>query len=168
MRLPEISRTIPVPDGVTVSIKDKKVTVKGSKATLARDFSYAPISLDVNGNKVQLTAQWPRKKESAMVGTIESHIKNMITGVTKGYTYKLKIVFLSLSNHRKNPGKSFWLKTLLVNVEREKPRFLEMSKLNLKATKYHRSRCKLGTIIKPRKHRNHDTRKQQGSQSFFP
>jgi large subunit ribosomal protein L6 len=93
MRLPEISRTIPVPDGVTVSIKEKKVTVKGAKATLTRDFSYAPISLDVNGNKVQLSAQWPRKKESAMVGTIESHIKNMITGVTKGYTYKLKIVF---------------------------------------------------------------------------
>ena len=37
--------------------------------------------------------KWPRKKEASLVGTIESHIKNMITGVTKGYTYKLKIVF---------------------------------------------------------------------------
>jgi len=35
----------------------------------------------------------PRKKEAALVGTIYSHIQNMITGVTKGYQYKLKIVF---------------------------------------------------------------------------
>ena len=38
-------------------------------------------------------AKWPRKKEAALVGTITSHIQNMITGVTKGYSYKLKIVF---------------------------------------------------------------------------
>ncbi len=93
MRLPEISRIISVPDGVAVSIEGKKVTVKGSKATLIRDFSYAPISVEANGKNLRIWAQWPRKKEAAMVGTIESHIKNMITGVTKGYTYKLKIVF---------------------------------------------------------------------------
>jgi large subunit ribosomal protein L6 len=93
MRLPEISRTIQVPDGVTISVADKKVTVQGAKATLTRDFSYAPISIDADAKSISLSAQWPRKKESAMVGTIESHIKNMITGVTKGYTYKLKIVY---------------------------------------------------------------------------
>jgi large subunit ribosomal protein L6 len=86
MRLPEISRTIPIPD--------RKVTVRGSKATLTRDFSYAgAISLETDGKNVKISAQWPRKKESSLVGTIESHIKNMITGVTKGYTYKLKIVY---------------------------------------------------------------------------
>jgi large subunit ribosomal protein L6 len=93
MRLPEISRIIPVPNDVAISIAGKTVTVKGKNATLARDFSYAPISLEADGKNVRISAQWPRKKESAMVGTIESHIKNMITGVTKGYTYKLKIVF---------------------------------------------------------------------------
>jgi large subunit ribosomal protein L6 len=93
MRLPEISRIIPVPNDVAISIAGKTVTVKGKNATLARDFSYAPISLEADGKNVRISAQWPRKKEAAMVGTIESHIKNMITGVTKGYTYKLKIVF---------------------------------------------------------------------------
>jgi large subunit ribosomal protein L6 len=94
MRLPEISRIITVPDGVAVNIdQDKKVTVKGAKATLSRDFSYAGVLMEANGQNVRVWAVWPRKKEAALVGTIESHIRNMITGVTKGYTYKMKIVF---------------------------------------------------------------------------
>ncbi len=93
MRLPEISRIIPVPEGVAVSIDDRKVTVKGKKSTLTRDFSYASTTLETDGKTIRIAAEWPRKKEAALVGTIESHIKNMITGVTKGYTYKLKIVF---------------------------------------------------------------------------
>ncbi len=94
MRLPEISRTIQVPDGVEVTIERKKVTVKGAKGTLIRDFSYVPISLETEGAKtVRIWAEWPRKKEASLVGTINSHIQNMITGVEKGFLYKLKIVF---------------------------------------------------------------------------
>lgn len=93
MRLPEVSRIIEIPDGVVVNIENRKVTVRGTKATVTRDFSHANISIETDGKTVRLSAKWPRKKESSLVGTIESHIKNMITGVTKGYTYKLKIVF---------------------------------------------------------------------------
>ncbi len=93
MRLPEVSRTITVPDGVTVNLEGHKVTVTGTKGKLQRDFSHMPISIGVEGNTVRVWADWPRKKETALVGTIDSHIQNMITGVTKGFTYKLKIVF---------------------------------------------------------------------------
>jgi len=93
MRLPEISRIIQIPNGVVVNIEDRKVTVRGGKATLTRDFSHASVSIETDGKTVRISAQWPRKKEASLVGTIESHINNMITGVTKGYTYKLKIVF---------------------------------------------------------------------------
>ena len=93
MRLPEISRIIPIPEGVVINIDGHKVTVRGGKSTLTRDFSHAAVSLETDGKTVRVWAQWPRKKEASLVGTIESHIKNMITGVTKGYTYKLKIVF---------------------------------------------------------------------------
>jgi large subunit ribosomal protein L6 len=93
MRLPEISRTIPIPEGVVISLEGKKVIVRGSKATLARDFSFTAVSIETDGKNVRVWAKWPRKKEASLVGTIESHIKNMITGVTQGYTYKMKIVF---------------------------------------------------------------------------
>jgi large subunit ribosomal protein L6 len=93
MRLPEVSRTIQIPDGVTVSLDGRKVTVKGTKGTIKRDFSHIPVSISADKNTVRVWAEWPRKKETALVGTIDSHIQNMITGVTKGYTYKIKIVF---------------------------------------------------------------------------
>ncbi len=93
MRLPEVSRTIQVPDDVTLSLVGKKVNVKGAKGNLTRDFSYATVALDAQGKTLRVSAQWPRKKETAMVGTLCAHINNMIVGVTKGYTYKMKIVF---------------------------------------------------------------------------
>ena len=93
MRLPEISRIISIPDGVVVNIEGHKITVRGSKETLNRDFTQAAVSIETDGKTVRIYAKWPRKKEASLVGTIESHIKNMITGVTKGFTYKMKIVF---------------------------------------------------------------------------
>ncbi len=93
MRSIEVSKTIQIPDDVEISIEERKVTVKGQKGTLTRDFSHAPISIKLEGKTIRVWAEWPRKKEAALVGTICSHIENMITGVRKGFTCKLKIVF---------------------------------------------------------------------------
>jgi len=93
MRAIEVSRTIEVPEDVNVTLEGRKVTVKGPKGTLIRDFKQAPISIELNGKIVRIWAEWPRKKEASLVGTIYSHIKNMIKGVQKGFTYKIKIVF---------------------------------------------------------------------------
>jgi large subunit ribosomal protein L6 len=106
MRLPEISRIIQVPDGVDVSLAGRKVTVKGDKGTLTRDFPYVPISIDVNGKTIRVWAEWPRKKEASLVGTIHSHIQNMINGVQKGFSCKLKIVFSHFPISVKVQGKT--------------------------------------------------------------
>ncbi len=106
MRQPEISRTIQAPEGVTVNLDGRRVTVKGAKGTVERDFSHIPVSISAENNNVRVWAIWPRKKEAALVGTIYSHIQNMITGVQKGYTYKLKIVFSHFPISVKVQGKN--------------------------------------------------------------
>ncbi|MBT0158725.1 50S ribosomal protein L6 [Candidatus Bathyarchaeota archaeon A05DMB-2] len=106
MRLPEISKTIQVPEDVELSLEGRKITVKGEKGVLTRDFSYAPISIKIEGKLVRIWAEWPRKKEAALVGTIYSHIQNMISGVRKGFTYKLKIVFSHFPISLKVQGKT--------------------------------------------------------------
>ena len=106
MRLPEISKTIQVPDNVEVTLDGKKISVKGAKGSLIRDFSFATISIEGDGKNIRIWAKWPRKKEAALVGTITSHINNMITGVTKGYQYKLKIVFSHFPISVKVQGKT--------------------------------------------------------------
>jgi large subunit ribosomal protein L6 len=107
MRLPEISKTIQVPDDVDLNLDGRKITVKGEKGTLMRDFSFAPISMEADGKSIRLWAEWPRKKEAALVGTIYSHVQNMISGVKKGFTYKLKIVFSHFPISVKVQGKTF-------------------------------------------------------------
>jgi large subunit ribosomal protein L6 len=93
MRALESVKSVEIPEGVKVKVEGRLVTVKGEKGTLTRDFSHAPLSIQLEEGKVIIQTSWPRKKEAALVGTISSHIQNMITGVTKGFTYKLKIVF---------------------------------------------------------------------------
>ena len=106
MRQPEVSRIIEVPEGVAINLEGKKVTVKGAKGTLERDFSFIPVSINAEGNTVRVWAEWPRKKEAALVGTIHSHIQNMISGVQKGFTYKIKIVFSHFPISVKVQGKT--------------------------------------------------------------
>lgn len=93
MREVETLKSIEIPEGVDLKIEGRVVTVNGEKGELTRDFSHAPISIQLDGKKVIVQVNWPRKREAALVGTISSHIQNMITGVTRGFTYKLKIVF---------------------------------------------------------------------------
>ncbi|RJS74540.1 50S ribosomal protein L6 [Candidatus Bathyarchaeota archaeon] len=87
------TRKVEIPEDVTVSLDKKTVEVKGEKGRLVRDFSHAPIVIHTEDGKVVVSAVSSRRKDSALVGTICSHINNMIKGVTKGFTYKLKIVY---------------------------------------------------------------------------
>ena len=93
MRAIETVATVEIPEGVEGMLDGRVITIKGEKGELVRDFSHAPIKIQLDGKTVTVQASWPRKKEAALVGTVRSHIQNMIKGVTKGFTYKLKIVF---------------------------------------------------------------------------
>ena len=93
MRAIETVTTVEIPEGVEGMLDGRIITIKGEKGELVRDFSHAPIKIQLEGKTVTVQASWPRKKEAALVRTVRSHIQNMIKGVTKGFTYKLKIVF---------------------------------------------------------------------------
>ena len=93
MRAIETVTTVEIPEDLEGTLEGRIVTIKGEKGELVRDFSHAPIKIQLDGKTVTVQASWPRKKEAALVGTVRSHIQNMIKGVTKGFTYKLKIVF---------------------------------------------------------------------------
>jgi large subunit ribosomal protein L6 len=83
---------IPIPEGIDVTV-DKEVTVKGSKGQLSRKFNYPNVVIKKDDGNVVLEANFPKKRDKAMLGTIKSHINNMITGLTDGFTYNMKIVY---------------------------------------------------------------------------
>ena len=83
---------IPIPDGIDVTVDDG-VTIKGSKGQLSRKFNYPNVVIKKDNDNVVLETNFPKKKDKAMLGTIRSHINNMITGLTDGFTYNMKIVY---------------------------------------------------------------------------
>ena len=107
MRAIETVSTVQIPENVDGMLDGRIVTIKGEKGELIRDFSHAPINISLDGKTVTVQASWPRKKEAALVGTIRSHIQNMIKGVTTGFTYKLKIVFSHFPITVKTMGNQF-------------------------------------------------------------
>lgn len=81
---------ITVPAGVTVTIENNFVTVKGSKGELSRQINKnMKLTLD-NG---VLTVERPsdEKEDRAMHGLSRTLINNMIIGVTQGFSKTLEI-----------------------------------------------------------------------------
>ncbi|HIC98640.1 MAG TPA: 50S ribosomal protein L6 [Pyrodictiaceae archaeon] len=97
-KLVHVEERVPVPENVEVKIDGMKVTVKGSKGELTKDFSHAKgiiIRLEEGkeGKEVIVETYFANRRKKALVGTIAAHIENMIIGVTKGYRYRLKVVY---------------------------------------------------------------------------
>lgn len=86
-------RTIPIPEGIQLSVDGRKIKATGPKGTLEEDFSHLPVNFALEGASLRVYCQWARKREFALVGTALAHVRNMIRGVSSGYTYKLKIVY---------------------------------------------------------------------------
>jgi len=97
MRQINAVKTLKVPKGVTVTIKNRKVTVTGPRGTLNRDFTH--IRVDLRSEKVgdaqvvKCELWFGSRLQLATLRTALTHIENMITGVTKGFLFKMKYVY---------------------------------------------------------------------------
>ena len=86
-------RKLPIPEGVKIDIEGRRIKVTGPKGTLEEDFGHLPVQFTLENQTLRIYAVWARKREVALVGTALAHLRNMIRGVSSGYTYKLKIVY---------------------------------------------------------------------------
>lgn len=95
MKLLHSSQTVAVPDGVTVSIKARVVSVKGKYGDLVQSYKHLPVDLKLlNNNKLVRVEMWfSSPTQRACIRTLCTHIKNMITGVTKMFQYKMRLVY---------------------------------------------------------------------------
>lgn len=86
---------VDIPEGVEVEVENSDtVVVKGPRGVLRRTFRHVKgIFLRIEGSKFIVETYLPNRRRKALVGTIASHVRNMIKGVTEGYRYKLKIVY---------------------------------------------------------------------------
>ena len=84
-------RPIPLPKGTTVTIKENKIVVRGSKGEL--DTLLMPgIGVNVEEDKILVSRDNDAKQTCAWHGMTRALIANMVTGVTEGFQRTLEIV----------------------------------------------------------------------------
>jgi len=82
---------IPVPEGVTVSIKKDKVTVTGPKGELERRFN-PDMKVVLKDNIITVSRPDDSKEHRSLHGLTRSLLANMVQGVSGGFEKTLEIV----------------------------------------------------------------------------
>ena len=77
-------------EGVTVSVADNLITVKGKLGQLTQE--YSDVTVTVEGDQVQVERSSDHKDQRAKHGLYRSLINNMIIGVSTGFKKELELV----------------------------------------------------------------------------
>lgn len=81
-------RPIEVPAGVQINVEPAAVTVKGKLGSLVVP---VPAGLSVKADAKQITVEPGPGVERARVGTLRSHLRNAMAGVTAGFEKVLQV-----------------------------------------------------------------------------
>lgn len=84
-------KPIEVPAGVTVTLNGNRVTVKGPKGELSREFN-KDITITVEDNFVTVTRPSDSKEHRTVHGTTRAILANMVEGVSKGFEKSLELI----------------------------------------------------------------------------
>src|SRR6476620_10246450 len=84
-------KPIEIPAGVTVTLVDHTVSVKGPKGELTNTFN-SDLTITIEDNIINVTRPSDAKEHRSIHGTTRSLIANMVEGVSKGYEQTLELV----------------------------------------------------------------------------
>ena len=83
-------KPIELPKGVSVAFEGRQIKIKGPKGELSRGLPPL-VEVKVEGGKVRVTRTAEDRRGRAMHGLARSLIKNMVIGVSQGFTRVLEI-----------------------------------------------------------------------------
>jgi large subunit ribosomal protein L6 len=84
-------RKLEIPTGVTVTVNENVVSVKGPKGELNLTL-HDGLTVTIEENGLTVNCDKVDKQSRSMYGTTNALISNMITGVNKGYEKGLEII----------------------------------------------------------------------------
>jgi len=108
-----VENKVEIPENVQLTLEGRKITLQGPKGKIVRDFTHTKLNMVKDGNSIKLSIENPRRTQAALIGTISAHVKNMIKGVTEGWVYKMKIVFVHFPTAVKVVGKEVYIENFL-------------------------------------------------------
>jgi large subunit ribosomal protein L6 len=86
--------TIQIPDEATAEVDHLDVTLEGPEGSVTRQLWFPDVSVTVADGAVVIERPGDADRQTeATVGTFESHVRNMIHGVTEGWTYEMEVFY---------------------------------------------------------------------------
>ncbi|MFH1257194.1 MAG: 50S ribosomal protein L6 [Candidatus Diapherotrites archaeon] len=91
----DFERKISLPEGFEASAEGSKMTVGFKGKQLVKDFHAQSLSFDVKGKEivVSIANGKAKKRDLAVLNAVNSEINNMLAGLSKGFEYKLEVVY---------------------------------------------------------------------------
>jgi large subunit ribosomal protein L6 len=86
-------KEIDIPDEVTATMDHLELTVEGTNGSVTRRLWYPDITVTVDGDTVVIESDDDNAKTNSTVGTFESHVRNMLYGVTDGWEYNMEVFY---------------------------------------------------------------------------
>lgn len=83
--------SIAIPEGVEISNQGNTWKVKGRSGEVEKVLIAPSVTVTKQGNKLSLSTSSSSRKGKRMLYTFTAHMKNMVVGAQKGFTYRLKV-----------------------------------------------------------------------------
>jgi large subunit ribosomal protein L6 len=84
---------IQIPDDVTATVDHLDLTVEGPNGSVTRRLWFPDIDVSVADDAVVIEASADDAETNSTVGTFESHVENMLHGVTDGWAYEMEVFY---------------------------------------------------------------------------
>jgi len=81
-----------VPDGVSVTVNNGSVSVKGKNGELSCHYDADHVSVELKEGKVVVSPKAETKEARALWGTTRANINTLVKGVHDGFTKELELV----------------------------------------------------------------------------
>ncbi|KAM4866357.1 large ribosomal subunit protein uL6-like [Thomomys bottae] len=91
------NQTVDIPENVDIPLEGRRMIVKSPHGTLWRNSNHINVELDLLRKKKKRLRDhkwWGNRKDLAIVCTLCSHVQNMIKGITLGFHYKMRSVYV--------------------------------------------------------------------------
>jgi len=89
----EIIEEISLPEGANIAAKKDEVEITLNGKTIKKKFNSGRIELEVKNGKLIIKVKEHKRRGLALMNTVKKIIKNIEIGLTKGYEYKLSVVY---------------------------------------------------------------------------
>ncbi len=114
-----------LPSGVTATVADGMVIVKGPKGDVTRNMKDPLINIKQDGNAVTFSAARDTKRQRRVINSLAAHLNNMIKGSQEPFIYRLKICSGHFPMNVSISGDQFIVKNFLGE---KSPRTLKLKK----------------------------------------